>query len=168
MNNRTLYIIFVLIAVIVILFIVFWKKPYQWQETFYHDDRNPYDLSILHDVLKSSVGENTFHFIEGQERFAEMIDSLDISETSNLICVGDQMYPDSADVSELLAYVRNGNKAFLVSEFFDEPLLDSILGFDFPEEEDSEEEEDEGSSKDEDKKEEEPKEEDKKDQACLS
>lgn len=104
-------------------------KPDSWFEKLRYDKDQPYDVSVLHDVLEKTKGEENFSFIDTEEEFDLEIGKDSLLTNSSLISIGRNLYLDSIELEYLMKYVERGNKAFFFSKYFDYSLLDSLLNY---------------------------------------
>lgn len=98
-------------------------KPIDWHLSYMKKDKIPYGASALHKSLPflfpsqkiieekkplyNSLTENNFHHC-------------------NYIIINENFSPDTLDVRELLAFVKNGNNAFIAANFFGGKIADTL------------------------------------------
>jgi hypothetical protein len=92
---------------------------YKWDSEYSRKSEQPYGLKYLYDLLK----EKKLNFVSNQS--FDLLDT-NVSNT-NLIAIDSELELDSANTLFLLAYVKNGNKAFISTDAVPKTLLKSSL-----------------------------------------
>lgn len=123
MTNRRPLIIFGLAAIVLLIcFMIFGKggNRYDWSETYQEESKEPYGTYIVHNLLSDYFPNHSLQDI--QEGVAkELPDSTD--SPANYVFIGEGQYMDTADVTQLLAFVENGNNAFIASKSIPHDLM---------------------------------------------
>ncbi len=88
-------------------------KNYTWQENYKDDNRGPYGTFVAFNLLKSGLSTKQVKLIQ-QNLPAQL--PANPKERSNYVFIGDGQFLDSADVKQLLKFVKNGNNAFIASQ----------------------------------------------------
>jgi len=97
------------------------SPKYKWDEYYNKKNNQPYGLKYVYDLLKEE--HNTINLISTSN-----LESLDTnSSNTNLIVIDSYIGLDSTNLSILLSYVNNGNKAFIASDYPQSNLLSRIL-----------------------------------------
>lgn len=121
---------YILIAAVVILAVVFFflnrsdKPVFDWAENYREDNKEPYGTYLIYNLLEE-------HF--DSKDFTKMTDNLaeelptDAKGTANYVFVGEGVYYDSTDLKTLLAFVENGNNAFISAKSFPDDLMTEYL-----------------------------------------
>ncbi|MCP9234518.1 DUF4350 domain-containing protein [Lewinella sp. JB7] len=95
-----------------------------WSESYRYDERNPFDLYALHELLAARP--------EGMVRLQDSIDfrQLDSVAATNYLFVGHWPFYREEAVTGLLNYVERGNTAFLAVSELPEDLAYHLFGDD--------------------------------------
>ncbi|MFZ7115708.1 MAG: hypothetical protein ACO1G9_10045 [Bacteroidota bacterium] len=98
-----------LICVIIAGLFYFFNRD-SWQKTYKSDEKNPYDTFLIHEILFNK-------FNKSFNRDYKQISDSSIKEFGNgnvnYVFIGKQLFQDSAEQSNLLAFVARGNTAFI-------------------------------------------------------
>ena len=101
-------IILSLAAVLVILYYFFNKQS--WERTYKSEEKNPYDTFLIHELLFEK-------FDKKFNRDYKLISDSSIKEFNrgnlNYVFIGKQLFQDSTEQSNLMAFVAEGNTAFI-------------------------------------------------------
>ena len=117
MKDKRPLIIFGIAAVIlliVFLYIMGGGRRFDWSENYKEDNKNPYGTYIVHTLLKDYYPNLQFTDITKSIHEELPVDSIETK--ANYIFIGEGLYMDTADVDQLLAFVKNGNNAFISSK----------------------------------------------------
>ncbi|MDO6800855.1 hypothetical protein Q4595_00205 [Wenyingzhuangia sp. 1_MG-2023] len=98
-----------------------------WQRTYHENETNPYDLKVFYDQLdtlfyqeKLVTLKNTFY------EFTEEDPSINYQQNNTYINIDDGFFPDKTSEDKLLAFIGNGNTAFISANQFSSSLLNSL------------------------------------------
>ncbi len=105
----------------------FERDKYNWSERYKMDDKEPFDLSVIHTLLKERNPGKQFKEIK--QDMGEELPKLDWKDTANYVLIGGSTYLDSASLENILSFVSQGNNAFLVSRYFPENLMYRIYDY---------------------------------------
>lgn len=117
-NDRIIYIIGGVFALLVILLLIFSKKNYNWEEHYQVKGQDPYGTGVITEMLKST-----------DHRFEVIKDSLSASlpenpeQASNYIFIGQSMYLSETDIQRLIDFTVNGNQVFLFCNYIPHNLM---------------------------------------------
>lgn len=101
--------------------LTFYGCPTNWSETYRYDDKDPYDLYALYELLEARP--------EGLEMIEDSLNVLSsIDEQSNYVFIGQYAYYSEQAVTELLNYVEQGNNAFIAAYQMPEDLGYHLFG----------------------------------------
>jgi hypothetical protein len=123
-----------LVALIVLLFIgitgiLIWTYSYvSWAENYEEDPDLPYGTSLFKDLVSMQTGDRLHDLSDTMA--TELQQRNEGLQNHNYVYIGRHLYLDSAELSSLLQFVENGNKAMLISYNFNAALLDTL--FDIP------------------------------------
>ena len=97
---------------------------WDWSETYEYDDNDPYDLEVLHELLKARP--NGFEVLH---------DSLPLLSASadtpaNYLFIGNHAYYSQRELTHLLDFVERGNTAFLAVPELPMELAEHLYGTD--------------------------------------
>jgi hypothetical protein len=124
-NKFIFFIIAVVVLSIAALFVFSSSKNLSWEKTYSPDDKSPYGVSILYNLMTKIRGEQ--EFIRVDDSLHKALPSDHSGKVDNYIFIGNFLYADSVDTHRLLDFVRKGNRAFIFTE---DPLswvFDSIM-----------------------------------------
>ena len=115
MGNKRILLVVALLAIIILLALLFRSstKRFNWGETYAQNSKEPYGTYVIGELLKS--------YFPGKD-FIAFNDSIPNNfpphpqKDANYVFIGEAIYMDSVDVSGLLKFVENGNKAFISSK----------------------------------------------------
>lgn len=114
MNDKRPLIIFgVAFILILLLFLLFRSggTRYDWTET-YLENENPYGTQVIHEILNNYYTDYSVTDIQ-----TSVFEELPASNTNgNYVFIGEGLYMDTSDVTQLLAFVEEGNQAFISSK----------------------------------------------------
>lgn len=103
-----------ILAVVALAYFVFTngKDKHDWTETYTQNERDPYDVYVISEMLKSYFPKNKFKSLkyESEDRLPS-----DPDNVSSYVFIGNVPYYDSLEIEELLSFVANGNEAFISS-----------------------------------------------------
>ena len=93
-----------------------------WRESYAYDDEDPFDLYVLHELLKARPA--------GLEVLPDSLPqlTLDSSGTANYVFVGNYAYYDERNITHLLDFVERGNTAFIAAYELPEELAEHLYG----------------------------------------
>ena len=113
---------FVVIGVaILVLFLLFWAiggsgARWRWNETYKHDDGNPYGTKILYSILTEQKAVPPKLLTKPLAETTLLQDAiLDVNHADNYVLIGESMYYSREDIEALKSFVEAGNNAFLMS-----------------------------------------------------
>jgi hypothetical protein len=124
-NKLIFFIIAVVLLATTALYMFSGSRSLTWERSYSPDDKNPYGVSILYNLMTKIRGNQEFHRVEDSLHQSLSIDPT--QKVDNYIFIGRSLYADSTDTRRLLDFVRNGNRAFIFTE---EPLnmvFDSLI-----------------------------------------
>ncbi|MEM1321463.1 MAG: DUF4350 domain-containing protein [Bacteroidota bacterium] len=116
MKDKRPYYIFGTAAILLLAFFIFFgskNKKYNWTETYREKTKDPYGTYIIHELLKNYNPDGRFEDIRESVR-RELPTST--NEPASYVFIGEGLYLDTSDVNRLLAFVDNGNTAFISSK----------------------------------------------------
>lgn len=117
MKNKALTYIIIVAAVIPILYVIYIfsnQKSFHWQETYKKDKKNPYDMYVIIELLKTYYADKTITVNELQS-FTETVNKKNKGFYRNYLFIGDYNFADSTDAANILDFVSKGNSAMLVT-----------------------------------------------------
>ncbi|PCJ86574.1 MAG: hypothetical protein COA57_06065 [Flavobacteriales bacterium] len=131
MNNNRKYLI--VAGALIVLVAVFWaffsndSKPIiNWEKTYRKEDTNPYGTYLLYELLKSYEKKDSLYVLD-----RHLADTLKIEfegKPKIYFFVGESMrLSNYSDMDSLLAFVKNGNIAFVSSEYLRNPFKEEIF-----------------------------------------
>lgn len=116
MKDTRVYIIFGVVAVILLFFFVYasqTKTRFNWNETYLEESKEPYGTYVSYQLLQNYFPNETFHRIDNKVR-------QDLPARTNqkatYFFVGEGLYLDTIDTNRLLSFVESGNDAFISSK----------------------------------------------------
>lgn len=122
MNSKTLNVLLILLcAAVVITAGYFFSTVESWDKKYLSTKKNPYDTFIIHELLFSK-------FNSKPNRDYKSITDSSLKEfyQSGLtyVCIGRQLFLDSADQASILTFVAQGNTAFISTDYLPHFLYD--------------------------------------------
>lgn len=93
-----------------------------WRESYEYNDKNPFDLYVLHQLMDARDGEMT--------TLQDSLFSLSEQETGTYMFIGNYAYYNERDITYLLDFVERGNTAFIAAEDLPEELAETLYGSD--------------------------------------
>ena len=122
MNSKTLNVLLILLcAAVVITAGYFFSTVESWDKKYLSTKKNPYDTFIMHELLFSK-------FNSKPNRDYKSITDSSLKEfyQSGLtyVCIGRQLFLDSADQASILTFVAQGNTAFISTDYLPHFLYD--------------------------------------------
>lgn len=93
-----------------------------WWESFRYNKKQPYDLYALYELLEARPAGLVFN----QDSLGLL--PLDSTTTANYVYVGGNIYFDEIDLTGLLQFVEQGNKAFVFTKRIPEDLSYHLFG----------------------------------------
>lgn len=130
MNNKNtkLYLgIGALVLLLVGIFYYFYQPnsdKLNWSENYKQGNKDPYGLHIARQLVAATQPKNAFFQVK--ETLAKTL-PLTTKNPTNYVFIGTSPYFDTADVKRLLAFVANGNTAFLATKNLPKSLRDSLV-----------------------------------------
>jgi hypothetical protein len=125
-HKRIIVIVAVLVLVLFGYFIYNYIQQYlpkySWYEQYSYKSEQPYGLSYLYEILKSSQKTDSFFLVE--KPIYQAIDQ--VESKSAYVFVGSRAIYDSTSISALLNFVSKGNTAFYSSVFPPWEILDTL------------------------------------------
>ena len=87
------------------------SERFDWRETYYHESKQPYGTYVMRQLLDNYNGNASLEAIDGplHLRFAQT----EFKTPSNYIFIGQHLYLGEEGTKSLLAYVGEGNNAFI-------------------------------------------------------
>lgn len=99
------------------------KHKHNWKESYANKPEEPYETGVLHHLLEKYTGGQPFIPIE--RRLAKALPTY--VKNTNYIFVGEAMEVAASDQDSLLAFVKNGNTAFLATKRLPDELVKTVL-----------------------------------------
>lgn len=96
---------------------------FNWEERYREDGMYPYDLKVLHELLKERIGQMELLTNNFNNRISK-------ADSSSLLQISNYISLDSAKIEALKEYVYRGNKAFFISNKYPYTLINSIYKYD--------------------------------------
>lgn len=114
-DKRPLIIFGVAFILVLLLFLLFRSggTRYDWTES-YEENENPYGTQVVHNILDGYFPEH--EVIDIQSSVFDELPAGDDAINANYIFFGEGLYMDTSDVNQLLAFVEEGNTAFIASK----------------------------------------------------
>ncbi len=88
------------------------SKRFKWNESYKAGSKQPYGTHVMREMLDGYNKDKELTTIT-KSLSTTLPDADSTSEASNFVFIGEAMYLDTADVTKLLDYVADGNKAFI-------------------------------------------------------
>lgn len=104
------------------------KPEHMWFERYDPKSKEPYDVSVIHHLLKKKNAKSEFKDITGH--MGKEILELKTGDSGNYVLIGGGLYLDSLSLENLLRFVEKGNNAFVISRYFPENLIYRIYDYD--------------------------------------
>lgn len=108
------HLLIVLSATIVIAAGYYFSKRDSWDKKYSSTEKNPYDTYIIHELLFSKFNSKS------NRDFKSIADSSlkDFYQSGlTYVCIGRQVFLDSADQASMLSFVGQGNTAFISTDY---------------------------------------------------
>lgn len=122
MSRKTL---FIFAGIVLLLLSIFFinnsqKDKWRWELTYKEDDKNPYGMYVLHELLKNFGMQMT----DLKDYVSKSLPQ-DV-RGANYVFVGEALYLDSLDTQRLMKFASNGNRVFISSEVVPFILFNAI------------------------------------------
>lgn len=116
MKNNRLSSVFIVIFAIVLL-VIFWvlnhDNSFRWNEMYRYQDKQPYDLQLVHDHLRSEVGKDNFNVL------TKSLIKENLPSHGAYVFIGVQAFYEEAETQVLLDWAAEGNTVFFAVKSFD-------------------------------------------------
>lgn len=124
-NGRVIIILVILALAGLVAYLLSGNKSMRWNDSYRPDDKNPYGAYVLFELLKEINGGDAF--VEVKDTLAKELELNGGARTDNYLFIGGMAFVDSADASQLLHFVAEGNNAFFLTDAPSNRFLDSTL-----------------------------------------
>ncbi len=128
--NRNQYIIFTILAVILLLIFFLFQNlapaERDWDENYEPTNKEPYGTFIIKKLLEDQAGEEHFHIVDTILHASLPITN---STQTNYIFIGNSIFLDSASVDSLRSFVFNGNNVFISSKTIPTQVMQGIYPY---------------------------------------
>lgn len=128
-NRKTWFIIGGSLLLVLIFSLVFQNavsSRYSWEENYKRSGKQPYNVSIVHDLLKSYFpGQN---FDDQKTRPRKWLSQWLGVSGGNYIFLGEYPYYNQADVDSLVSFVSAGGRALIIGKSFPAELDTFVAG----------------------------------------
>jgi hypothetical protein len=126
-NNGLIILIIAIFSVTTILLFYFGnfgtQKKYNWSTTFKHDKDQPYDFSILQQLLKEN-----YEFERIDRNPAEKL-PIDDAKNNAYFFIGGYPYHDQKTAEAIFNFAKNGGEVVLLTESIPDSLVYFISGY---------------------------------------
>ena len=99
-------------------------KQHDWKMDFEEESKEPYGTFVFKEILEQVVAKDSFIVLD--KKIGAALPS-NPNQPSSFVFVGEALLLDSSDVEQLLAFVDNGNTAFISSLTIPDLLMDEIF-----------------------------------------
>lgn len=122
MNNTILKKILVVLSLAIgIAALYYFFNQDSWEKKYKSDEKNPFDTYLIHELLFNKFNKNL-------NRDYKLISDSSVKEFNdanlNYVFIGRQLFQDSAEQSNLLAFVAQGNTAFISAAYIPQLLYE--------------------------------------------
>ncbi len=125
MKNQIFYFSFLIITTIAFIALEYNRpKVLDWTQTFSSKDKIPYGTRALLEMLGVVAGGKDPIVVRKPMYNLFTEDSLALG--GSFVCINNAFEPDTNDLQQLYEFVAKGNVAFIASNQFSEPLLDTL------------------------------------------
>ena len=112
--------------ILVIFGLFYWwgqrnKDRYDWAETYNETSREPYGITVIHDILRGYFPNQSLE--DMPKRTAESLPTQGNEKKSNYVFIGDGYQADTVDIDKLLLFVQNGGRAVIAANAVPNYLL---------------------------------------------
>lgn len=111
------------LAVIVVLQKGRGKKKYNWYKNYRDEVANPYELGAFRKMLQAK----SKNFVEINELSIRSTFKSKLKKSNTYVSIGESSYLNSRDVTELMTFLKNGNDAIIICEYFPRLLLNELM-----------------------------------------
>ena len=113
-NRKNIFL--ALLGALLLIVLAVWStqnhEGYSWKETFKKDSKDPYGLFAVHQLLENYTTASSF--IELKDSLAgQFPEGIEDEGASNYVYFGEGLFMRPQDRDALLAFVSDGNKAFI-------------------------------------------------------
>lgn len=118
----------VVVLIMVLLFVLLaqLKPNHNWRFSVKEQDKEPYGLFALNELLKQRQGEGNFHYTELKDSLLERLHWDDSLGKMNYFSIGyNQQYPKEY-LDSIKSFVARGNDAFIFSHSYDHDVFNSF------------------------------------------
>jgi hypothetical protein len=127
-RDRLIIFIMIFLAVSLVGLIVYFSlnsKRLSWSESYSPEDKMPYGTSAIYTLMQRVRSDQEFTLIKDSTHKELPEDPTGKKDT--YVFIGQTLFADSADVAKLLAFVKAGNSAFIISSQPASLLFDTLL-----------------------------------------
>jgi len=128
-NNIILVVLFGVLSAALLLYFIkssSSEKRYSWRENYQSGSDQPYGTKFILELLKSYRPEGTFVYND-KKPLHQLLDSMQITDSTDYIFIGEQLYLDDTDRDALLKFIESGNDAFITSLHLPFEVLDRVF-----------------------------------------
>ncbi len=125
-GNKLIFFVFALVVLSIgALFVFSNSKTVSWERSYSPDDKNPYGVSILYNLMTKIRGNQEFKRVD--DSLHKALPNDPTGKVDNYIFIGSFLYADTLDTQRLLDFVKKGNRAFIFTEDPLNMVFDSLI-----------------------------------------
>ena len=126
MKKNWKYILFITIFLIIIIIIeIILPSKIDWSDSFSKKDKIPFGTFALHSLIETTVYKDSLK-INNRSLYELFTYEETYYQKSNLLIITNNIEFSEMDFYQILAYVENGNNAFISAYHIDYKLLDTL------------------------------------------
>ena len=99
-------------------------KQHDWKMDFETESKEPYGTFVIKEIVEKSVATDSLITLD--KKIAKSLPD-NPTNNSSFVFIGEALLLDSSDVEQLLAFVDNGNTAFISSLTIPDLLMDEVF-----------------------------------------
>lgn len=123
-NNTRFFVVLVLLAAGLLLWLVLSREKHSWQEEYSLENKNPYDLWLFRQLTERSSGSRLKPITDSLEYH---LSEAEAPENSVYMLAGSNAYYDSSEVEALIDFAGKGGEVFILSRYQSYRLLETLL-----------------------------------------
>ncbi|MFN0032065.1 MAG: DUF4350 domain-containing protein [Flavobacteriales bacterium] len=126
-KNTTKIWLLVIVAIIglLVVFYLFSGERYRWNESYKPYDDQPYGTMVFYRLMRDVRSGQQFVMVK-DSAFKEL-PADPTTEVDNYVYIGHQFFPNEDDTRRLLEFVAAGNHAYIMSDYPESSLADTLL-----------------------------------------
>lgn len=101
------------------------EKHFDWAETYYTNDDEPFCNSVLLELAETYFPENELTVVK--RNIYHVLDSMQSNEHKNYFFAGNTFYMDDTTLQAFLSFIEKGNDAFIAARSFPDEVAGKLF-----------------------------------------